>query len=60
MKDSVDFAAAIVKELTTVIDDRVNKAIEKKFTDINGNKLDVYELIRKYAMETIGITEKGR
>lgn len=60
MKDSVDFAAAIVKELTTVIDDRVNKAIEKKFTDINGNKIDVYELIRKFTMETIGITEKGK
>lgn len=60
MKDNVDFAAAIVKELTSVIDERINKAIDKKFTDVNGNKLDIYELVRKFAMETIGITEKGK
>lgn len=60
MKDRVDFAAAIVKELTSIIEDRVNKAIDKKFTDVNGNKLDVYELVRNFAMETIGITEKGK
>jgi len=60
MKDSVDFAATIIKELTSVIEDRVNKAVTKMFTDVNGNKLDIYELVRKFAMETIGITEKGK
>ena len=64
MKDNVDFAATIVKELSTIIEDRVNKAIDKKFTDKNGNKLDVmafiHEQVLKLVHDNIGITEKGK
>lgn len=58
--NDVDFTSEFINELTKIIEEKVNKAVNKMFTDVNGKKLDTYDLVRKFAMETIGVTENGK
>lgn len=59
-KPNADFTAELLKEFSKIVDEKVTKAVNKMFTDVNGNKLDTYELVRKFAMETIGVTAHGK